>query len=1323
MIRRILIFSLIVGQFLCSAAVSSPEDHDVKIKRIGIPFITSYRTRDYSSSLSTYGSQNFDVQLGDDDKMYFANIEGLLIFDGIDWKRLRLPGRAGVYSLVKTKDGTIYVGGIDEIGYLSTNSNGQLKYNSIKGKLGKDAEQNFTAWKSFLIGDQVVFVCDQRIFIFNHQTNDLKIIECNGAKQNVFIRHGQVFSKQKERLSQLNGSSWKEIPNSSFIDSPVTNNILSVDVDDKQTIVISQNGFIDLDANHKISITEDLEHLLKNCFLISAQMIFDKYILICTSKGILITDTLGKTIQFLDQKKGLTDNMTFNAALDGSGLLWIGTNSGIDAVEILSPFSLFDERSGINGNVSFAGKHQDDIYLASASGTYRQKWKELFNPLDYPTFDKLNAAESRFLIHLDQELLSLGINGTLVLKKSASNIIEGSGQDTYWTGMRYKDSNDVLLGSSNGKILHLTKEQEKWKVRKEMDASFSNALFMAEGSGMNIWVCQRNGVFKLEYDLENARILSEKKYGQPDGLPYGVDNYVFSIDSKPCFTTLKGIYKYNSEEDNFIKDQRFESTVGDLPLLRMTQDKMGNIYCLSDGYLVLKKKKDGYEMLRILNEKLFNYNPFNIVAFDSTNIILPTFNAFVHVDPTIPLNYSPFETKISSARSIESTDSIYYAGFGNTPDIQLAKSDKAIRFSFSAAYYQNIEQTKYKWRLIGSDDKWSSWSDETTKDYTNLPHGEYTFEVVARNVLFVEGTPAIIHFTVPTPWYFTFWAYAIYVILFFAFIWMLVVWNSRRLVAKNKRLEKIIDDRTAQITEQRNKLLQMDDLKKRFFVNISHELRTPLTLSMGTVDQAIKGVYGQLNDDLYANLKVSKRNSERLLKMVNSILDISKLEGGRIQLYAEPVDPAKILEKVLAFFSSRLADKHIKLKETFSRGLELYLDRDKFETILINLISNAFKFTEDGGTISVEMIERDHEIAVIVKDTGEGIPEKDLSIVFDRFYQSPSVKSGEGIGVGLALTKELVELHHGLIEAKNENGAAFTMTFPKGKDHLSPNQIAEHDESRSVTSMQDKYPLHDDIASLKQSTIQGQELNIHILLVEDNPEMRQFIASILSPHYRISAVGDGTEALEFLSREVPDLIITDYLMPKMDGYEMAIEIKKSDEWAFIPMVFLTARAREQDKLNVLNLGVDDYMFKPFSSEELLVRIKNLLNTKKQRTNFVKEESIDPRDIDWKEFPSKLKLDIDGFIKHNIKAEISIESLCDLTGQSERSLYRKVKVNTGLSLKQYIKEYRLRTARTMLENREVQTVSAVAYAVGFNYLSHFTKNYKERFGKQPSEYLE
>lgn len=1288
-----------------------------EIKSIGLPVITNYGQADYD-----FSSHNFDVLIGDDQKVYFANFQGILVFDGINWTRLKLPKETAVYTLTKSSDGTIFVGAMNEIGYLDSGESGELRYVSLKAQIPDAAPEVFTA-RVYTLKDKIVASIEGKAMLIDPVTKKLELLDNPGDDCSLQIVSGRLYAFCEDQLYQLKNGDWEYLRASHHLENIESGRGHLIQINADQTLVISQRGFYDFETESKITINDELEQFLSQSTIYRVSVLSDQYIAICTWGGLIITDFEGEPVLFLNEVRGLTNDFLFQTALDYSGMLWIATYNGISKIDIFSAYTILDKRMNVAGVIKDAQLHKGRLYYSAVSGVFREDWQSLQSTFYTPSFSQVSESVCHQMINTGQDLfVYTERQNNLVLDNGRFEEIQGTQEKIYWAGFKYKNSEDLLLASHDGFIAHIAKDNGKWKVRKRLDPQFLGVYFMIQGENDNIWLSNvGEGVYRMQYDIQDAEMLEDRKYGVSDGLP-DLNNHVYEIDSKPCFVTSKGIYRFDKATDSFIPDERFTEIVGEVPISIIDEDENGNIYYYSDEFVMLKKTISGYQKVRFANMDFKKYPPSDITVIDHENVMISSLNAIIHMNPTMEPALNEFNVNISKLSSI-TADSTIFSGFGGMPDDLLFSSiNNAFRITFSAAFFQNPERTQYKWRLKGFDDAWSEWVSETQKDYTNLPHGDFTFEVVAKNVHGVESPPSVIRFTIDTPWYFTIWAYAGYLILFLGFIWGVVRFNTRRLRAQNIKLENLIEERTSEISDQRNKLMQMDDLKRRFFVNISHEFRTPLTLNMGTVDQALRGTYGKLNEELYANLKIAKRNSDRLLKMVTSILDISKLEGGRIQLQATLTDPNIIISKVLSFFSSRFVDKGIRLEEELQKVSGCYLDEDKFETILINIISNALKFTPSGGTIKVSLSEMDGEVIVEVRDSGEGIPVEDTSLVFDRFYQSPTIKSGEGIGVGLALSKELVELHHGTISAENDHGAVFKMRFKTGKDHLEPNQIVEPIEDRSVKTLDDKYPIYE--PSIEESVSQNKdhELAEHILLVEDNKEMSQFIAGILGKYYRVSVVHDGSEAITFLGHTQPDLIVTDYLMPKMDGYEMAVEIKKNEAWSHLPIIFLTARATEQDKINVLNLGVNDYLFKPFSPEELLVRIKNLLYTHKQRIDFIQEEAIDLEDIEWKEFPSKLKSQTDEYIAAHIHEDITAEQLAEYTHQSERSLYRKIKANTGLSVMGYVKESRLRKARTMLENQEMATVSEISYAVGFNYLSHFTKSYKERFGKQPSDYL-
>lgn len=1320
-----------------------------EIKSLGVPQITNYEPSDYD-----FDNNNFSVLSGQEGRMYFGNYDGVLIYDGTTWSKITLPNGAPVYGLAQTKDGRIYVGSTNEMGYLEPNKKGDLIYHSLMDKFPEYALMSFTTAPTIFDNGKIIFACSYFMVVIETSELDepeLQVFTGPWSPEDFsdYSSHtagDDFFVVKQDTLFRFDDQEWTAVRKTNVLSDRYGHGQL-IDINNEQTLAITQDGFFDFESEEKIFSDSRTDLFLSDAVIYDLILLQDRYIAISTSKGLLITDLTGIPISLLDKSRGLSDNSLFGSALDPSGMLWVATYSGIDKVDIFSPYTFIDEKMEVESEISDAVLFNDHLFIATESGVMTMEWANMFDPMVLPEFQYVTHTNSHGFISSEDDLIVLtGFGPNLYLDQGELLEIADTDDGSYMFGFFSKTSKDLFLGSWLGRMIHLTKNEKGWSVQSNLDPQFLAAQFMTEGENNDIWVgCDQEGVFKVNYDREYRKILAEKKYGEGDGLPSDYTNYVFEIDNEPIVSTEGGIYRYDESLDRFVQDERFIDLIGKKSIVPFTQSLNGDLFYYAESLFRLRKEGDSWEKVKLPGLNFRKYEPMSIKVVDSANVLIATTSGVVHLDPRNVKPQVPMGLAITSILDIQYGDSSYYEGFGLLPKhFNFSSNQNNLRMSFSALDYVDEIKNRYQLRLLGFDDTWSDWSLEHSKDYTNLSHGNYTFEVKSMNINGAESLVSSVQFTIATPWYYSIWAYILYGIGFFLIVWAIVKGYTRRLINEKNKLELIVVDRTKEISlqkekverdsvtisEQHTKLLQMDELKDRFFLNISHELRTPLTLIKGTMHNTLTGKYGSLNERQSASLEISLQNSNRLINMVNNILDISKLELGKIDLNIEKCKPSSILSKVIAFFASRFTDNNISFKSSFDSDVELYLDTEKFETIFINLIANALKFTPSGGLVAISVTEEDNALNFFVKDSGVGIPENEIGYVFDRFYQSAHGKSGEGVGVGLALTKELVELHKGHISVKNNDveGIEFRISFLKGKEHLSPDQIVNETVKTPKKTIRERYPLADKPVTVGKEFTPNNEKRIsdaspHVLLVEDNHEMSTFITELLSENYQVSLAENGQEGIDFLKENKPDLILTDYLMPVMNGYEMAVEIKKTDSLAYIPMMFLTARNQESDKIDVLNLGVDDYLLKPFNNDELLIRINNLLHNKTQRDEFLNQEPIDPQEIDWKEFNSKLKIDLDNYIKEHITEEITVEALTDFTANSDRSLFRKVKANTGLSLMQYIKEYRLRKARTLLENKEVQSVSEASYAVGFNYLSHFTKNYKERFGKNPSEYLD
>jgi signal transduction histidine kinase/DNA-binding response OmpR family regulator len=523
------------------------------------------------------------------------------------------------------------------------------------------------------------------------------------------------------------------------------------------------------------------------------------------------------------------------------------------------------------------------------------------------------------------------------------------------------------------------------------------------------------------------------------------------------------------------------------------------------------------------------------------------------------------------------------------------------------------------------------------------------------------------------------------------------------------------------------KVREIDTIKSRFFANISHEFRTPLSLILGPVNKSMENIPASESIDNNTeipvkgkHLKVMKRNALRLQNLVDQILDLSKLDQGEMKLRVRPGNLIKFIRAIVFSFESLTELKHIHFHTHFPETIEnTYFDSDKLEKILVNLISNAVKFTPEHGEISVVVENSLNGIKITVSDTGSGMRTEEVNNIFDRFYQSESAQD-QGTGIGLSLVKELVELYQGQIHVNSTEGkgTTFKVVLPYKKSDFTEEEITNTTEA-AENNMQESI-LYETSDTDPAAPSENQDLPL-LLIVEDNPDLRQYIAEQLQEDFSIQTAKHGVEGLKIAETTIPDIIISDVMMPHMNGTELCRAVKSNEKTSHIPVILLTAKADQKAKLEGLETGADDYITKPFDGRELLVRAQNLIAQRADlREKFTSELKIKPTDVTLTSIDERFVKQVMKEIEHHLGNEYySVEDLAEAVGFSRSQLNRKLKLLLGKSPNQMIREFRLLRAKEMLEQRSA-SVSEVAYEVGYTNLSYFSKSFKETFGMLPSE---
>lgn len=852
------------------------------------------------------------------------------------------------------------------------------------------------------------------------------------------------------------------------------------------------------------------------------------------------------------------------------------------------------------------------------------------------------------------------------------------------------------------------------------------------------WLGTRNGF--LHFDLQKKSFYTFKNDpAKPNSLNNDIINSICPDPLKPdkilwLGTSGGGLNRFNIDEKTFSHFTEREGLPNNV-VYGILPDENGNLWLSTNK---------GLSKFNPLNNSIRNYdvndglqsNEFNTGAYYLSK------NGEMFFGGIKGLNYfhpnkifdNPYIPKITLTNlklgdhyvSIKDQNSVLKRPFSETNELVLSYDEDVITFEFASLDYSAPNKNRYAYKLENFNEDWIYSGSLRSATYTHLPFGEYVFRVKGSNNDGVWNEEGItLKLIITPPWWSRWWAYIIYSFLFLSILYIIRRYELNRLKLKNQlKVEKI------EIDTLRN----LDQLKSHFFANISHEFRTPLTLILGQIESVLSS---NIETKEKGKLQVATRNARRLLTLINQLLDLSKLEAGSMELNAGQHNIVSFLKSLFYSFESLADNQKITLRfETQLENIPVVFDPDKMEKVFYNLVANAFKFTSAQGEIKVSLkIIEQSKVEISVKDTGIGIPADRISHIFDRFYQidSSSTREHEGTGIGLALTKELVELHRGKISVKSElnEGTVFSIYLPLGE--LKSNKELSPEKTTNYSTIGDtpddnetELILNDEHRELNISNSDAKILvtnqNEIVLIAEDNADVRAYIREQLENDYKILEAKNGEEGFSIAQNEIPDLIISDVMMPKKDGYQFCKEIRNDEKTSHIPIIMLTAKAGLDDKIEGLETGVDAYLTKPFSARELRVRVKNLIYQRKQlRKRFSKSTILKPSDVSVVSVDQIfLEKTIRTIEKHFEDEQFGVEKLADEMNMSVSQLNRKLNALVDQPPGQLIRSFRLQRAADLLK-QNAGTVAEICYRVGFNDQAYFSRAFKKQFGTSPSEY--
>lgn len=1096
----------------------------------------------------------------------------------------------------------------------------------------------------------------------------------------------------------------------------------------------------------------------------------DNELWIGTRDGLSILNI--NTRQFSTQKYDrydphtLSHNSVRHIIQDNSGNIWLGTFSG--GLNIYSPlnnnFSNIGEQIGRNPGLNFpvvgaivtnldgsiwVGTEGGGLnYINRKKGIYRDNYIQgqhhsIIKSLLMDANDKLWLGTYDGLAILD---INTGVLKDVDLKRAnilANNQVFALAKNNkgLWIGT---DGAGLTLLNNNQVIKNYLKQTDEKSIS-------GNTIFslLANGTG-ELWIGTDKG---LNFLTKSGNF---KHYSHSEGNFFTINhNAVSSLfkDSRGILwigTKGGGLNVFNEKDEKFYAITVKNGLSNDI-VHGIREDRLGNIWISTNKGISKIAFKNFAFPLRADMYKVMNYSIADGLQNDqfSANAVansidgellfggISGISAFYPEKilqnthpPKVVITELLIKNKVSSRFS---EDTPLSEPISETKKITLTNDQAFFTLKFTALNFINPNKNRYAYKLEGfKDNDWHYVDLQRSATFTNLDAGKYIFMVKAANNDGIwNEVPTKLEITVLPPWFKSWWAFFGYAVVFSLLLYLYYSYSLKTAALRN---ELILESR---IRENEQELFQR---KLNFFTNISHEIKTPLTLILSPLEKLLDINSG--NNRLQNQLMLMKRNGEHLIRLLNQLLDFRKFESGNINLQAAEGNIVRFIREVVFTFDGYAHHLNIKISvQSSQKSIRVWFDRDKFEKIMYNLISNALKFTKSGGVIKINISETPslsgnlNDVVITVEDNGFGIPTDNIEKIFDQFkHYSKDGNNKYGSGIGLAYTKGLVELHHGKIEvnsleAQNDEAGftCFKIRLPMDKHHLKPAEIiSDYKDSENIEAYgleEDDIDVQIQAEDLKPSKKFITEDTPVMLIVEDNQDVLHFLVSHFEEEFVVHQANNGAEGVNKAIALIPDIIISDVMMPEMSGTVMCGNLKKDNRTSHIPIILLTARTPLIYKIEGLDTGADDYITKPFSLKFVEARVRNLLMCRHQlRERYRREVTLQPSNLAIT-LPDEIFLNkVMAYIETNLtEPTLNVEDLGKEVFMSRVTLYRKIKALTNQTTIEFIRSVRLKKALQFLQT-ENYSVSEVGYMVGFTDTDYFRKCFKEQFGKTPKEFI-
>ncbi|MBD1260875.1 response regulator [Maribacter polysiphoniae] len=1303
------------------------------VSETGLPYIQNYSPDEYGAFIQNWGAVQDSLGI-----IYFANGDGILSFNGASWKLLELPGLVSPNAIVSTKKGTVFLGGIDEIGYLDSDEIGQLSYVSLLSILPEKFHDFNRIRSIYSVADDVFFSSEK--YIFKWDGIKFKIWE-NSGDPLLFLARNTIFKRiHGEGLTAYNKGGFELVSQGAMFANIKIRAVLPYK---KNSYVIATNNQLYIYDGTRFERFETNVPEFFNDNVISCGIALNPNTFAFGSfkKGVLILDDKGLKKVMLSKKGIFQSNMVINLFQDRSGLLWASLNSGIAKIEYPSPFSFYNELNNTPGLVMGFQRYNDKLYVGTGEGLYvlKNDNKSQVNLLE-PLGDMGMVFET--LLHRNKMLV--GSRGGLfeIDKKGNSKELLDLPNVSSLCASKI-DSNRVFIGTSSG-LTSLYLKNGSWAIEHMFEGINIQVSKIIEDIKGNLWLTiNKNEAIRISFDdiLETRNITNPivRTFKVKDGVPDNIGRQYY-IEDQLYIESANELYLFDPLSQKFVNDKKLLQKLGlDNIIAKVhSTDDNGNIWLIEyDGENRLEQlaafaKKNGTYIVKALDEERImdlRKNDMFPELEDSVIWYRGKKGVVIRHDLKQKLDKSILNSRAIITDIFWQNDSLLFGGYTTTITAQLPYKSNQLRFQYANPSFYDESKNKFQYILEGFDEDWSAWTDETKKDYTNIPAGDYSFKVRSKNIFNQVSTEDSYSFSILPPWYGTWWAYFMYAIGTIGIVALYSKWRSNELQKKNMALERTINKRTLEIRQknellnhQTEQLVELNEAKTRLYSNITHEFRTPLTVILGMADTLKSNFSHQNFENTDKPLEMIRRNGKNLLHLVNEMLDLAKVESGSMALNLVQTDAIPFVKYLSESFHSLAESKKINLT-VYSEinALEMDIDVNKMASIISNLLSNAIKFTAANGKIIVHLNKiktKDGEFfSLKVQDNGLGLAEDDMAHLFDRFYQveNESTEYQKGTGIGLSLAKEFVELMNGTIDVESTLGKGSTFTVLLPITH----SAAKTTDAKITIEPPIKAPLSyqkEQIDFSKKSS----ELPL-VLIIEDNDDVAHYLETCLKKNYQTIHARNGDAGIKMAMEHIPDIIVSDVMMPGKDGYQVCATLKADERTDHIPIILLTAKVTTEDRLTGLTHGADAYLAKPFIKEELFTRLDQLILVRKKLIGKLEKNGLASMLKDKVENPQTK------FLKHVIKAihknldnpDFGPSQLAKDMHLSESQIYRKLKAITDKSTAIFIRSVRLQKAKELIQTTQ-KTISEIAYETGFNDPSWFSRAFKDEFGFPPSD---